>query len=309
MQESKKALYEIIRLNGRDYITSHNLYEHYQDRYTNLANFNAMIKNLKEFKKLLFWGGHIQIIDKDSQIDGNCQLQSLIKANSYNPVMLLDPVAQKTIETALSSEKSLQANADSAVLRLSNIETEYLEQEDLDMLRTRAIARKTKALAEQNKARIEQLERKFENVPTEEKITAIAQVASMNLIGPEDFKNPVMSRKQMQAEDWAKGMNDEQISKFLHWCNHPMETAQKNDYAKDYKPNAFPATMFLTDGLKEKFIKMWDECKYLKLGKKHHYLKHQFLNEGDSYFLVERNKNKYVEKIYDRWLISNRSNY
>jgi hypothetical protein len=104
-----------VTLNGRTYITSTLLHKQKREggmtKYGLHGDFMRMVREIDCFSRLV---DNMEIIDLNSKSLKSFRevdLASLLKSNSYNPLLLVSPTAQKEIEHFLDDE----ASKDSAV--------------------------------------------------------------------------------------------------------------------------------------------------------------------------------------------------
>ena len=118
----KNALYEIVIYNGKRFITSHKLHEEVKPTKS-LSSTNRSIRDAETYQELLE-NGHI--VEVDMQTANNTTesvLASVIKSNGYNPIMLIDPVAQKALEHHFkeTAPQAVQSSKENAALGLFGI--------------------------------------------------------------------------------------------------------------------------------------------------------------------------------------------
>ena len=95
-EHKAKTLLDFVNFEDKTWITSHKFHE--EIRPTNeLKTTNRSIREAETYGELLNQGHIFEAEWDDSRIRGT-ELAPVIKSNSYNPVMLLDAVAQKALE-------------------------------------------------------------------------------------------------------------------------------------------------------------------------------------------------------------------
>jgi len=119
----------LIPVGEHKYITSQRLFAEKKaagmDIYTRLCDFNRAIKGLTTYDEMLALG-HILYVEYSQGVDigSNAVFASLLISNSYKPLILLDPIAQQTIEQHLNDEQSklsaLGANSLSAAVKTND---------------------------------------------------------------------------------------------------------------------------------------------------------------------------------------------
>jgi len=140
----------MIEHNGRIYITSKEWHEQIKPT-SGVSETNRAIRSMETYAELLF-DKHIVEVTKD---EGNAALASLVIANSYNPVMLIDAVAQKAIEHHFSqtATNAIQSSKESAALGLAGIRFDLISQDTQIMVLLQTLS-KQKEL-EHRQARLE----------------------------------------------------------------------------------------------------------------------------------------------------------
>lgn len=112
--------FEPVVIEGKTYITSHLL--HRQKREAGLTkhqrhgHFMEMIENIDSYSKLADADHFKKLVWGICKKEGTENIGPLMKANSYNPILLLDATAQKEIEHFLDDEASKTSAANSSAL-------------------------------------------------------------------------------------------------------------------------------------------------------------------------------------------------
>ena len=124
--QSQVSLFDVITLDGRQYITTQRLYADKKasgmESYISITEFNRAVKSLTTYNEMLALG-HIIYAEYSqvADIGRDAGLAPLLISNSYNPLILIDPTAQQTIEQHLDDEaskiSSLGANSLSAAVK------------------------------------------------------------------------------------------------------------------------------------------------------------------------------------------------
>jgi len=125
-------------LNEREYITSKEWHEQVKPT-ASVSNTNKAIRSMETYASLIEQG-HIVEVQRDS---GNSILESLVVANSYNPVMLIDAVAQKAIEHHFeqTASNAIQSSKESALLGLTGIRLDLIAQDPQTVLMLQMLSR------------------------------------------------------------------------------------------------------------------------------------------------------------------------
>ena len=128
MSKKKKSLFEIVEFEGRRYITSHQFHEQVKATES-ISATNKAIRNAETYDELSS-EGHILEIGRDVVKRGDSKLDFLIKANSYNPVMLIDPVAQKALEHhfKVTSTQAVTSSKENAMLGLIGVDLSVIAE-------------------------------------------------------------------------------------------------------------------------------------------------------------------------------------
>lgn len=107
--------FQPVTFNGRTYITSTWLHKQKREggmtKYEEHKNFMAMIREIDCFNRLI---SNTEIVELNTQVadlSTGLDFKPLMKSNSYKPLLLISPTAQKEIEHFLDDE----ASKDSAV--------------------------------------------------------------------------------------------------------------------------------------------------------------------------------------------------
>lgn len=124
-----------IRYLGKDYITSKKFHEEVQPT-SGVFETNRAIRDMPTYPALVE-GAHILEVDNSyTKAVGDADLASLVKSNSYRPIMLIDPVAQKEIEHhfEVSSTRAVHSSKENAVLSMAGINLQALSRDPQVML-------------------------------------------------------------------------------------------------------------------------------------------------------------------------------
>jgi hypothetical protein len=138
----------MIEHEGRAYITSKEFHEQAKPTFQ-VSDTNKAIRSMETYEQLA-GEGHIIELHKN---EGKVEFASLVKSNSYNPVMLIDAVAQKAIEHHFqaTSTQAVSSAKENAVLGLAGINLANIAKDPQVLLLLKAIsdAHEAKALAEE----------------------------------------------------------------------------------------------------------------------------------------------------------------
>lgn len=132
-------LLDIIDFRGKKWITSKKLHEDMKPT-SGISETNRAIRLMPAYASLLE-DGHVFIADR-SEAEGDAEIASLVKANSYNQVMLIDPVAQKEIEHhfEVSVNQAIQSSRENALLGVAGINLAALAKDPSLVLLLRALS-------------------------------------------------------------------------------------------------------------------------------------------------------------------------
>lgn len=103
-----------VQYGGHEYLTSHRIHADYRaaggEKYAMLADFNRMIRSIEAYQDYRIAQNILEISSKSQPIDlyRDAGIASLLKSNSYNPVMLLDKAANVAVNNFLENEASRQ---------------------------------------------------------------------------------------------------------------------------------------------------------------------------------------------------------
>lgn len=116
----------MIEHNRRIYMTSKEWHEQIKPT-SGVSETNRAIRSMETYAELLF-NKHIVEVTKD---EAGAEAASLVIANSYRPVMLIDAVAQKAIEHHFSqtATSAIQSSKESAALGLAGIRFDLIAQD------------------------------------------------------------------------------------------------------------------------------------------------------------------------------------
>ncbi len=158
--ESKKdALYNFIKLDGKTYITSHLLHRDVKPT-SELKITNRSIRNMETYEELLQQSNIIEVDYNYAKSLRGAELAPVIKSNGYNPIMLIDPVAQKAIDHHFkeTAAQAVQSSKENALLSLSGIDFKLLAGDSQLMMSLRSISESKKAQLEAKEAKKEVIE-------------------------------------------------------------------------------------------------------------------------------------------------------
>ena len=112
---TNNPLMGILNLDGKDYITSLHLQSIYNfnggEKYKRLNDFNRLIRSIEIYPNYLNSKDIIEIVYDREEIRG-AEIASLLKSNSYNPIMLITASVQAALSHHLDDEISKQASID-----------------------------------------------------------------------------------------------------------------------------------------------------------------------------------------------------
>ena len=155
----KNRLYEPVKLNGRNYITSHVIHRDIKPT-DSISATNKAIRRSETYLELLDNKHILELTTQHPESIRESILESLVKSNSYNPVVLIDPVAQKALEHHFkkTSSQAVHSARENATLSFSGIELEELDRETLLLFKSVTDARKAKRIAEATNRAVTKLE-------------------------------------------------------------------------------------------------------------------------------------------------------
>lgn len=138
----------MIEYNGKTYITSKEWHEQVKPT-ASVSNTNKAIRSMETYISLLE-NGHIVDVQRNS---GDSILESLVVANSYNPVMLIDAVAQKAIEHHFeqTASNAVQSSKESAALGLAGIRLDLLTKDPTKLMMVQMLSQLAEVEDRQNK--------------------------------------------------------------------------------------------------------------------------------------------------------------
>lgn len=138
----------MIEHNGKAYITSKEWHEQVKPT-AELRLTNRSIRGMETYAELVSQG-HIVELTKD---EADPFLGSLVVANSYNPVMLLDAVAQKEIEHYFeeTAKNAVQSSKESAALGLAGIRLDLLTKDPTKLMMVQMLSQLAEVEDRQNK--------------------------------------------------------------------------------------------------------------------------------------------------------------
>lgn len=145
------SLLETVVFEGREFITAHKLHQDIQPT-SQPKNTMRAIRNMETYENLRD-GGHIFEIDRNTAVAfGSADFERLVKSNSYNPVMILDRVAQKAIEHhfAETASQAVYSAKENALLAHVGINLELLSKDPhaLSLLKAMSDAKEASLKAE-----------------------------------------------------------------------------------------------------------------------------------------------------------------
>jgi hypothetical protein len=157
-------LLSIIELNGKKWVSSKKLHEDLKPT-SSVAATNRAIREMPSYSQLVE-EGHIYNLRRE--LDRDAEIASLIKSNSYNPIMLIDPVAQKEIEHHFHSttNQAIKSSKENAILGTLGIDLSLVDPQRMALITLLAeqakMEHQQKILnAEQDKIRTEQFEQRI----------------------------------------------------------------------------------------------------------------------------------------------------
>jgi flagellar biosynthesis regulator FlbT len=135
---SHSQLKPLIEYEGRSFTTSRQWHEQVQPT-AELRLTNRSIRSMETYQKLVDEGHIVEVSNNTT----DPFLGSLIKANSYNPIMLIDPVAQKAIEHHFkqTAQNALMSSKESAALGLAGIRMDLIAEDPQMMMWLQTISR------------------------------------------------------------------------------------------------------------------------------------------------------------------------
>lgn len=120
-----------VTIDNREYITSKDLHETLKPTIS-VSNTNKAIRSMETYDALIKRGHIVEISSKT----GKSNLDSLLIQNSYNPVMLIDRVAQKAIEHHFkeTANHAVSSARENAILGTFGIRLDLLSQDPVMMM-------------------------------------------------------------------------------------------------------------------------------------------------------------------------------
>jgi hypothetical protein len=139
--ENQKQESMIIEYNDNFWITSKKLHEDLMPTST-VSNTNKAIRDMSTFD-ILIEKGHIVEINYKQAKQLNFTILSLVKLNSYNPVMLIDAVAKKEIERhfEVSDKQAVQFSHENATLEAIGIDINLIASDPIIVAAMQAFSR------------------------------------------------------------------------------------------------------------------------------------------------------------------------
>lgn len=138
----KSELMGVIEIDGRKYITTQRLFADKKaagmDVYARVSELNRAVRGLTTYTELVGLG-HIVEVTRENVGDypQGAGLAPLLTPPAYNPVTLIDPTAQQTIEQHLNDEQSklsaIGANSLSAAVKTGDVAAANTAQQALGM--------------------------------------------------------------------------------------------------------------------------------------------------------------------------------
>lgn len=152
-----------IEFQGKKYITSKMLHDEVKPT-ARVSEMNRAIRDMPTYETLVREGHIVEADAKYAKTLEGAELAPLIKSGGYQPVMLIDPVAQKEIEHhfRVSVNQAVQSSRENAVLGVAGINLELLAQDPHTMLLLQAISKTKELEVEQKRLKEEQLEQRLQ---------------------------------------------------------------------------------------------------------------------------------------------------
>lgn len=161
--QATNPLMDIIEFNGKKYITSKRFHEEYKPT-RRVSDTNQSIRSMPAYTNLVESGHIVDVTREYADSDASGVLPLVVKSNAYNPVMLIDPVAQKEIEHhfQVSVSQAVQSSRENAVLGVAGINLELIAQDPHTLLLLQTLSKAKEIEVEQNRIREEQLEQRLQ---------------------------------------------------------------------------------------------------------------------------------------------------
>jgi hypothetical protein len=153
----------VIEFGGKKWITSKKFHEEFKPT-GRVADTNQSIRAMPTYGKLLEEGHILEVDSNYVKSHESGELPLLMKSNSYKPIMLIDPVAQKEVEHHfnVTTSQAIQSSRENAMLGIAGINLELIAQDPQTLLLLQMIS-KTKELEVAQKAiEQEQLEQRLQ---------------------------------------------------------------------------------------------------------------------------------------------------
>jgi hypothetical protein len=161
--ETTNPLFSTIEHAGKTWITSKKFHEDFKPT-TKVANTNKAIREMPAYGKLCEEGHLLEADGKYVKSEAGSNLELALRSNFGNPILLIDPVAQKEIEHHfnVTTDQAIQSSRENAMLGIAGINLELIAQDPQTLLLLQMIS-KTKELEVNQKAiEQEQLEQRLQ---------------------------------------------------------------------------------------------------------------------------------------------------
>lgn len=161
--ETTNPLFSTIEHGGKTWITSKKFHEDFKP-LGRLSETNRAIREMPAYYKLCEEGHILEIDSKYSKTQEGADLAPVMKASSYQPVMLIDPVAQKEIEHHfnVTTDQAIQSSRENAMLGIAGINLELIAQDPQTLLLLQMISKTKELEANQKAIEQEQLEQRLQ---------------------------------------------------------------------------------------------------------------------------------------------------
>lgn len=168
--EVTSPLLTFVEHAGKTWITSKKFYEDFKPT-TRVSETNRSIREMPTYDKLIE-DRHILEVDGNyvKSLEG-ADLAPLVKSNGYQPIMLIDRVAQKEIEHhfGVTTDQAIQSSRENAVLGLAGINLELIAQDPQTLLLLQVISKTKEVEVAQKRLEKEQLEQRLQLLELKEK--------------------------------------------------------------------------------------------------------------------------------------------
>lgn len=156
-------LSSMVEVLGKKWIPSKAFHEEYKPTQR-LSETNRAIREMPAYCKLLEDGHILEADSKSAKSLESAEMALLVKSNGYQPVLLVDPVAQKEIEHhfKISVNQAVQSSKENAVLGMYGINVEALAANPKTLALIQAISQIEVLEMEQRKLKDEQMEQRLQ---------------------------------------------------------------------------------------------------------------------------------------------------